>query len=278
MDDFIAVIVLYKTALDRCTTLNSLRTALKSTTSKLDVVIYDNSPNYQEVKEDFYPGLSITYVSDLQNSGVSKAYNVGYTIAVEKKKKWMILLDQDTDLPVDAFTKYTKAIAENSNQVLFAPLMLTPDQKIISPCDFKFMRGSYAKNYTYGINSLKGRSLINSGLCIATHAFSKNNGYNERIKLDYSDHDFIRRFSVHVTDSFVLVELKVMHQLSTDTSNTFESDKTRFDYYLEGSRYFQFNFSSFFFLKSNNLLRAAKLSVLHKSTYFIKKYFKYIVS
>ena len=44
-------------------------------------------------------GFRIHYISDPTNPGVSKAYNVGFELARQLNKKWLLLLDQDTVFP-----------------------------------------------------------------------------------------------------------------------------------------------------------------------------------
>lgn len=269
--DLIAVVVLYKTRPAHCKTLIAINAALKDSKTRLEVVVYDNSALLDHFPPDSFENLNISYYPDVNNSGVSKAYNYGYAEALKRGKKWILLLDQDTVLPDNALEKYDEAITEFAAEVLFAPVMITADKKIISPCDFKYMRGAYAKDYKLGLNLLEGRSLVNSGLCMRVTAFAGSGGYNDHIKLDYSDHDFIRRFALHVSPTFVLIDLIVPHDLSTDTMNTFESDKHRFSYYLEGSKHFQYSLWSACLLKTNNLYRALKLSLIHKNIYFVRK-------
>lgn len=278
MDDFLAVVVLYKTQISKCGTLISINADLAKSGTKLDLVIYDNSPDYNQSVVSDFKNFNVTYVADPENSGVSIAYNYGYSIASAKVKKWILLLDQDTVFPESSLQAYLRAIQRYPAELLFAPVMLTNDNKIISPGKFKWMRGSYAKDVMFGINKFKGHSLINSGLCIELGAYLKNGGYNEKIKLDYSDHDFIHRFSKNISETYVVVELKLVHQLSTHVKNTFNSDKVRFDYYLEGARHFSAGKLNTVFLRIVTLLRSTKLSIAHRNVYFVKKYFNGLFS
>lgn len=274
MDEFLAVIVLYKTTIKECNTLISLQQACEYCNNTLDVVVYDNSPAYNEQQQTaLYPNLTLIYKKDFHNSGVSTAYNFGHTIALQKGKKWLILFDQDTHLPKNSIKAYLNSIDQFDTELLFCPIMISHEKKIISPCNFVFMRGSYLNHIDCGINNFKGKSLINSGLCISVGAFSKNNGYNNLIKLDYSDHDFITRFAKNVTDKFVVLDLHVLHQLSTTYRNSLTEDKTRFLYYLDGAKHMSVSSLNLFFLKWVNFLRSIKLSMTHKNLYFIKAYF-----
>ncbi len=280
LDDIIVIIVLYHSTLEESKTFESLRNAAEAGGYNLNLVVYNNSPqvNITDHIDQYNDWFKIIVINDFENSGVGKAYNEGYKIACDLNKNWLLLLDQDTNLPVNCLDAYRLAINQYPGESLFAPVMLTPDDKIISPGNFKWMKGYYAKKVDYGINYLKGHSLINSGLCISVDAFLKNGGYNNLIKLDYSDHDFIYRFKKNVSGSYVVVKLKIIHHLSTHTRNSISIDKNRFTYYLDGANHFSCSFGNKILLRTIVFLRSTKLSIEHRDLYFIKKYFTHLFS
>ncbi|WP_183560823.1 glycosyltransferase [Mucilaginibacter sp. SP1R1] len=274
MEQFIAVLVLYKLNLNKSKTFLSILKSLQKAGSKLDLLVYDNSPAYNADIASTISSLSevnINYYPDNNNSGVSKAYNLAQSVGKVNGKKWIILFDQDTDFPEDMIEKYIDATRTFPNDKLFAPIMFANQKTMISPCYFKLMRGFSASGVTTGISSLKKYSVINCGLCIDIDSFMVNNGYNELIRLDFSDHDFIRRFKDTVTDRFIVIDLKVNHELSTESKNSAKSDLVRFDYYLEGAKYISSSVFESFLLKIHAALRSLKLTLIHKDFSFIKK-------
>ena len=274
MEEFIAVLVLYKLNLTKSKTFISILKSLQKANTRLDLLVYDNYPAYNAdlaLATGSLANIDITYYPDDDNSGVSRAYNLGQSIGKKKGKKWIILLDQDTDFPEDMVDKYINATRTFPNDKLFSPIMFVNQKTIISPCYFKFMRGFSASDVKTGINSLKKYSVINCGLCIDINSFQENNGYNELIRLDFSDHDFIRRFKRAVTDRFIVIDLKVSHELSSASKNSVNSDLVRFDYYLEGSKYISSSILESILLKFNAALRSLKLTLIHKNFSFIKK-------
>ncbi len=273
--DILFVIVLYKCKLKYSDTFITLSESLKHYKYRFDLLVYDNSPEPSEESLEF-PGINLTYLSDTKNSGVSKAYNKGAEVAAGMNKKWMILLDHDTIFPVDTITEYLLAIKEYPGKKLFAPIVLIDDKKIISPAHFKFMRGFYSKKVNTGINNLVGYSIINSGMCINLEAFNKNSGYNELIKLDFSDHDFIKRFKKSIGNKFIIINLKVYHELSSVTRNSFESDMIRFDYYLDGAKHISSSTGERFLVKINAIVRSLKLFLIHHNFGFLIKLLKWI--
>ena len=70
-----------------------------------------NSPRAQHINT--YDGLIINYLHDPENSGVSRAYNVGALHAKKNQRQWILLLDQDTTLPDTFLERYGDAIEKN---------------------------------------------------------------------------------------------------------------------------------------------------------------------
>ena len=273
--DILAVIVLYKQQLSQSSTFISLSKSLITNNITCDLFVYDNSPEPDENQADqHYNNWNITYYADKLNGGVSKAYNKAAEVGYKAGKKWLLLLDQDTNFPVQTIDKYLSAIDTYPGEKLFAPKMLTDTGKIISPCVFKYMRGFPSVDIKIGINSFTDISVINCGMCVDIASLRENGGYNEQIKLDFSDHDFIRRFNKNITNNFVVIDLAVQHQLSAETANDTATDLNRFKYYLTGASNMESNFIETIYLKINAFLRASKLSVQHKSIIFIRQLLK----
>jgi GT2 family glycosyltransferase len=270
----VVILVLYKTKIAESKTFITLLKAIEYSKTNLEIIIYDNSPAFNSVIEVDSSAVSIEYIADENNGGVSKAYNEGYKIAQKKNKQWLLLLDQDTDLPAETISQYFKGMEKYPNESLFVPLIRSnTNNKIVSPCIFKFMRGFFPEKVFFGKNNLIGHSVINCGICISVQAFAKANGYNEAIKLDFSDFDFIERFKKHVSKTFIVVELTFYHSLSTIHKQSISQDKIRFKHYLNGGRYLSSNLRDSFFIFINAFLRAIKLAFLHKNIFFIKELF-----
>ena len=270
--DLIAVIVLYKTKINESKSFICLLKSIEYSKVSVDIVIYDNSPDFNLDTDIVLLNNPIRYIADGSNGGVSKAYNAAFEIAKEKNKGWLLLLDQDTEFPIETINRYFDGIKKYPEESLFVPLILSIDNnKIISPCIFKFMRGFYAKEIFYGKNSLVGHSVINCGICISVNAFGSINGYNENIRLDFSDFEFIERFKKVVSKNVIVVELKFYHSLSAIQKQNISQEKVRFRYYLAGGRHLSKNSFESFFIFINAFLRALKLTIIYKSFFFIKE-------
>lgn len=280
IDRILFVIVTFKVKIEDSKTFNSLVAAAKYSVGKPDIYIYDNSPADFEYKVPDSLSVSkefnILYNRDYKNSGISKAYNEAFKVALKLKKEWLLFLDQDTLLPPNTIIKYIETIKLNSSATLLAPIIRSAqNKKIVSPCLYQFGRGFYLKEFNPGISQLNKKSLINCGLCVSTAAFSKAGGYNPLIKLDFSDFYFIENYKSRVSKNFFAIDLELIHSLSTTETQTLEQDKSRFLFYLEGGQYFGRSMNTLVLIFLNALIRALKLSVVHKNITFLRLLFLY---
>lgn len=197
--NFVLVMVLYNQKVWDCNTYHTL----VSSNSELPLFIYDNSPEPQHKPVEF--AKNVKYVSDISNPGLSYAYNRAADYAKEKGYPWMLILDQDTLFTPNIIDEYTQAIRQNPDIKLFAPpMMLLENEKYMSPVKVRCRLAHPSKSVPNGVVSLKTYSPINSGMMINLEAFREAGGYNERVKLDFSDYQFVERFSKKQDSFYVL--------------------------------------------------------------------------
>jgi rhamnosyltransferase len=212
LDSLLIVLVLYKSDLETSESFQSIEACLKTTSNVVDVFIYDNSPQQLDFSLNQY-NSKIRYVWDSSNPGVGKAYNEGFTIAENEGKKWLLILDQDTEFDSDFLIKYYGACTSNPNLSLFAPILKLNSGEIYSPCTYTFPRTAILKKIDIGITELKNLSLLNSGMLIGTNAFKEVGGYDERLKMDFTDFEFIDRYR-NIYDCFFVVNTIAIHGFS----------------------------------------------------------------
>lgn len=267
-DSLQIVLVLYETVLEESESFRSIL-AMSRSGYKLDLFVYDNSKRIQPIKA--YDDLNITYRHDPMNSGVSKAYNVGAEYARKRQKKWILLLDQDTALPTSLLQSYREATEKNQGLKLFVPILKLDDGKIFSPCTYRFKRGFYAETVKTGIHSLYELAPVNSGMLVDLAAFNEVGGYNEAVKLDFSDFQFVERLRQHYPNFYVLEA--VCHQDFSDDIVHFKGQAARFVHYCDGAKniekeglwtWIQYNFIV--------LSRALRLTARYKKLRFIGIY------
>ncbi len=269
VDSIIAVLVLYKTRLEDSEAFTSLSDSLKKNNLRMDIVVYDNSPTPMvTAPECIHDNWTIHYVHDETNPGVSTAYNTGFKIAQRLEKRWLLLLDQDTFFPENAFVEYSKAIQENRDIHLFAPIVISKN-RIISPCRYFLNKGCTLRRIKPSIYNFKRKSLINSGMLISVDAFEKTGGYNENIRLDFADHFFIGKYKA-IYNRFAVINLGCFQDFSSDKQLTISSALIRFAFYCEGARNKAVNKLDYFVLMLVTILRGTKLSLKYMNFRFFR--------
>ena len=270
LNETLAVLVLYKKLLHKSPTFQTLNESARKNGATISWFIYDNSP----VPDPGIPKDShIVYIHDASNPGVSKAYNEGFSFAKKTGKKQLLLLDQDTHFNIDSLEKYNQAIAQYPDQICFVP-QLEDAQGIISPFQFKFGNGIRVKSVKEGVHFLEKLHFVNSGLMISTQAFQLSGGYDQELPLDFSDFAFVERLKSNHT-SFVLLPIKLNHDLASSSLATQADALHRFSLYAKAARIFKRKY-----FPDNNLilfrvwLRAIKLSLKFCTLKFLTKEFR----
>ncbi len=268
-DKTLAIVVLYKETVETSTTILSITKAIPKN-QVLDVLVYDNSPIASVPKQRNIENINFFYFHDQSNSGVSAAYNYGANFANKLNKSWLLILDQDTIFNNNIFERYYEAIEKNKNIYLFAPILKIDTGLILSPCSFKFY-GKHLRNIKPGVNLLKNNSPINSGILVKVSEFQNVGGYNEKVPLDISDHQFIENYRRNNEYYFVIDS--VGFQNFSAIEDNLEKQLVRFKYYSIGI----FNFNTDYTLKKERMifflmLKAMKNSLKHRSLGFMKIY------
>jgi GT2 family glycosyltransferase len=231
--DLLAVLVLYRQPLERSPTFVSLEADLQAMSTRLRLVVYDNSPvPIGRPGEGSRANWDLLYVHDPSNPGVARAYLEGARIAEREGRRWLLLLDQDTEFPPGALASYIAAIDANPDVRLFAPI-LRAGSRIVSPCAYRFSCGFPLATVAPGPQSLAGRSVLNSGMCIALNDYLAVGGHDPRIELDFADHEFVGRFKRRYTQ-FAVVDATCRHGLSA-VEGSGSGDLTRFRLYCRGA-------------------------------------------
>jgi GT2 family glycosyltransferase len=271
LDDIFAVIVLYKMQFRSSVSFISLLTAIESQPGALQLLLYNNSP---EIEQDvsMYDQTKIIFhvINDPENPGVSKAYNRAHQIAKNNKKKWLFLLDQDTQLPENFFSVFfseRKLDVYDADRLYFP--ILRSKGKIISPAKYIPYRGIMQQNVQCGYQTKK-LAIINSGTIIDTALFETAGGFNDKVMLDFSDISFFRRVWQYYKRG------KLINAVCTQQFSGFENDS----YEKTMNRFRTFNHNAITFGKEKGvsrlflfftvLLRAVNLSLQFKTVNFIR--------
>lgn len=257
LDSTIAIVVIYNEKIENSKTLTSLDKGL-SDNNILDLIIYDNSKICQEVENINFKKFRIKYIHNPNNPGVSFAYNYGAEQAKKSNKRWLLLLDQDTYFNEDFFEKANTAIAKFNHIKLFAPILKLSNNVILSPCKFSF-HGRHLETITSGNNSFYDNSPLNSGIIVCVNAFLEVGGYNIKVPLDLSDHQFIEKFKQRYKSYFVVNSIGLQNFSAIEDNK--QKQIIRFKYYCKGV----FNFETNIVFKKQIMILFLVLKTIKKS-------------
>jgi hypothetical protein len=206
----LAVLVLYREQLEKTITWTTLSTLLhKSGYFILEhCLIYDNSPDCCTSVKNLPEGVSITWAPE--NRGTSSAYTRAVVLAKEKDCDWILILDQDTQLPIDYLHHAARAIKIAPTAVALVPRVYH-NFSLISPSVItlmgRFQSVSSLTNKCYPITA------ISSGALIKRNPLDSILPFPNKIWLDYVDHWMFSSFSKK-NQSIGLIDNEIQHDLS----------------------------------------------------------------
>ena len=207
--DLCVVVVLYNRTMDTSLTCRSL---LQQTfiEPKDTFIIYDNSPS-SILESDTPKGWEI--VVDPSNGGLFTAYSYAVSKARSKGCPWVLLLDQDTDLPANFLVTVHEDLAlmqAESDVVAIVPLVKAGKRQV-SP-----MRPRLGRETPFNRRSVVEASwlwAINSGTCLRVDFIDSIGGFSNAFWLDYLDHWLFKMINNSRKRVYVS-KLVLQHELS----------------------------------------------------------------
>lgn len=236
---------------------------------QLNIFIVDNTDVFGWNLEDrsFSGNINIKYVN-LKNPGISVAYNTINEYALSNSFDWVVYFDQDTTLPLETFSTYSKKSIENNVLLPLKAPIIYSNGGIMSPCIYKKYRAYAVLKFDKTIFRIKEYSCINSGLMIQSNFFHKVGGYNTKLKIDFCDHDFIENSKKYL-DNIELLDLELEQNFSADTHDKIQAIN-RYHIFCKDIKQFYMQRSRlqiFIFVDLPHLL---KLTYIYKSASFFK--------
>ncbi|MBN2068151.1 MAG: hypothetical protein JW739_00775 [Opitutales bacterium] len=185
LTNIVVVVVVYKIRVTNVKTYDLLESL---SASGLSVLFYDNSPDSFEgnLPEGFL------YVHNPRNPGISDAYNYGYDLCLSMDKKWLLLLDQDTNLDESFFDNLdteVSFIGGNASYAAILPFVYSVESRLISPCYVGRMGRAKVVNSRV-FDSRKRVLSVNSGLLVSVDFLRDINGFSPDYRLDMLDYWF----------------------------------------------------------------------------------------
>lgn len=209
------VIVLYKQVISQSKTYRSLINSLTCIRNgtELEVILYDNSPEKQDIPALELPNIKLTYIHDKRNIGIASAYNFALGVAQDNGSNWLMLLDHDTELTDDYFAELNVIDSLESDICAVVP-KITCESIMISPFYSDSIRPLQGDKPQSGLQT-KPIVAINSGAVIRISFLKEIGGFNSQFPLDYLDHWLFHEinskgFKVWLMETHLEHELSVM--------------------------------------------------------------------
>lgn len=201
------------------------------------------------------------------NKGLPKAYNAAINVLNLGANDFVVILDQDTEIPADFIEKYENFISKNPEADIICPIVLD-SVGVMSPSLSSGLKFKHI-NSVEDVNqkNIADYSFINSGICIKGSVFEQVK-YDENLFLDLVDHDFILSSKKKNLKIAICFDVVLNQNFSGVTKNSYNQDYSRFSIYLNDAKHFYkkwFNNNYKFIL----LPRAIKLCILHKNISFL---------
>jgi len=200
--------------------------------SESAIAVYDNSPDPQ-VSETEQRQL-FAYKHDPSNPGLAVAYNWAMEKVPSTRANWLLLLDQDSVLPLNFFDLSLEAIRayESDDRLAAAVPKVLSGGNLVSPACVKWYGLKRLSPVKTGIQNFEIRA-INSGALIRCSFMQLVGGFDQAYRLDLVDHwlfsqIYSRGFHVALTN------IEILHDLSASRPHQYSIG--RYQSILSGER------------------------------------------
>lgn len=180
----IASIVVYNKKIEESITYKRIKDTSRS---NIKILVVDNSET-DFGNEEYCKKNMIDYISMNGNKGLSKAYNVVIKYCKQQNVDVIILFDDDTEITDEYFDKLDKALFEEMNIDIFAPIIYGQDGVIYSPNEFNFVKNHFISSPEQDVSQEKFNAIA-SCLAIRMRVFD-DYSFNELLFLDQVDQFF----------------------------------------------------------------------------------------
>lgn len=234
-----AVLVVYERELQQVNAWPLLVDALSTASCagfKLEhVMVYDNSWNPKAQAAAANDACS--YVHDRSNGGTAAAYERAVEVAVQRRIEWLLLVDQDTDLPPEFFGAAAASLASLPLERLGAlvPTVMDHD-KAVSPARVTLFGRIKPLRRQGAFGPLAGITAVASGSLLRVAELRPLMPLPRELWLDYVDHWVFVQLT-HRGARIAVFDAVLRHSLSV--MRPAQLDRRRLNSILDGEFYFQ---------------------------------------
>ncbi len=217
----LAILVLYDRKLDEATSWPTLLALLESDGPfRLGhCLIHDNSRERHAPASTAASNVSVCWTP--ANLGTAGAYINAIDIAKVHGCDWLLLLDQDTDLPTDYLDRAARTLDTLPNAAILVP-RVRHGHNLVSPAT---IRSSGSVKPTSGPSMRTGiPTAISSGIILRSMAVASVPPFPRAIWLDYVDHWMFLSFARRKL-AIGLIDADLSHDLSIRTPKTLSAER-----------------------------------------------------
>jgi len=179
------VLVLYQTKIEDSLCFQSLLKYIYPLNLNYELLIYNNSPEIIILSRE-----DCVVINAKQNGMLAEAYRYALQLAIKSHKKWLLLLDQDTELTIEYFEELNKILHSDISEKISAIIpKIQKGNHFIAPKTYFYKLGpSFFTNSVQKAGIYKKCFLaINSGTVLNAEAINETGGFPERFPLDGLD-------------------------------------------------------------------------------------------
>jgi GT2 family glycosyltransferase len=214
---FTFLVVLFSKNIEDSSTIQSLIRNANLVDNEM-VYVWDNSPlplsiEVMDLLNQTFKQLK--YHHTPENIVLSKVYN-SVIEEIEQTSSYLVLLDDDSELPDSFFTEIIKSTFYNSTIELFLPQIYS-NGVLVSPAKDYLFKTALMTNVQIGLYRSNYLTAINSGMVIKTDFFKKGFRYNEKLNFYGTDNFFMFEYAKQC-ENLIVIDVKIHHDLSYNSS------------------------------------------------------------
>lgn len=177
---------------------------IESVTNQVDkIIIVDNGS--RNIDDFSLKIKSLASVIELKrNKGIAAAQNIGMQNFYNLKFDWVLTLDQDTEMPLNAIRLFAETSQFND-----AKTGILAAQYI----DRNWTKEQQSKLVTKSNRLIEKELVISSGNLVRTKAWKEVHGFDEFLFIDFVDDDFDCKLSLKKYKIWEVPEIKMFHSI-----------------------------------------------------------------
>ena len=247
------ILVLYKTTLKESTTFETLSKLLRHDILQKQLFIYNNSPEIPITSD-----CCIIQIAS-KNEMLVGAYNAGLQHAQDHGFRWIILLDQDTEITAAYIDAVNTFINDPKNTIAAVPTIQN-NNRILSPFWYNPNKGPFA-NKSHQPKHNECLTAFNSGVILQVEFILSIGGFNSQYPLDYLDYWYFHKIYL-LKQEVTILHATLTHSLSVLNYRD-NMTKARYKSLLAAEKQFatQLGKQALFYYKFRLLGRCVKLCI-----------------